>query len=544
MGLRVRKQTIKSLQCRLVLAFAALGAAASGLNAQTQSAPAAAESQFSAGDSNSNQSGATASADQRAWKIKPRIGVDVTVTDNATLTPGGASDTIIRTSPGVAIQGNSARIKGTLDLQLNHQDYLNDRNTDRVTRQINGRGTVELVDNWLYLDGGVLVSQQSVSAFGVQAPNASFSPTANQIETRTYQLAPYIKGRLKDIADYQVRLDTSSTSFGSGTAGAVASSSDTMSLTTSLTGDTAFAKLGWGFNSLLTKTDYPSRSISNEMGTMRARLYYSVNPQLKFSVIAGRETNNFLGATNTSSSISGMGVEWNPTPRTRFSLDMEDRYFGTGHKLQLSHRTAKSLWQIGSTRDIQLRPPQVASIGNVTWGDQVTAICSQFTDPLDKATCEAVLLTLRSPTAVTASINSLMSAASDVKSQNASMSLFGVRNSLNLTMMRSEMKQVGIDVPVGDFALASNIRTNTAMLNWSHKLTSLSSLNLSTSRINSQGTGGSSLTSTQTTHQLTLTSKVGPKTNASVGVRKSQLDRNNGAGYDERAFIGTLTHQF
>jgi uncharacterized protein (PEP-CTERM system associated) len=71
-------------------------------------------------------------------------------------------------------------------------------------------GTLEAVEDWLFVDASATISQQYISAFGAVSPsNANID--RNRTETFYYSLSPYIRGRLLSSAEYLLRYSVSGT---------------------------------------------------------------------------------------------------------------------------------------------------------------------------------------------------------------------------------------------------------------------------------------------------------------------------------------------
>ena len=128
-----------------------------------------------------------------------------------------------------------------------------------------------------------------------------------------------------------------------------------------------------------------------------------------------------------------------------------------------------------------------------------------------------------------------------------SFALLGARNTVTFAASQSQSESLsqgtGTGINLGaDFSNVQNIRQRTASVNWSHKLTALSSLTGSYAHLNSRGTGTSSLETTQKMFNLNFTTQLGPQTNAGLGLRRVVVD--GSTSYTENALTGVLSHQF
>jgi len=477
------------------------------------------------------------------WKITPTIVVNETATDNVALSNTQKdSDLISDINPGIHIEGSGGRSKLRFDYQLHNLFYAQDSSRNSTQNSLNALGTLEALENWLFIEASGVISQQSISAFGgATSTSVNTNTNSNTTETSTYRLSPYIRGTLGSFADYQLRYNLSTTS----TKSAAAYDSDSNELVGSLKGVTALANLGWSL-------DASSQSIkfgngrSNEADRLRGVLTYQIDPQYRFSLIGGREANDYLSSSKQSYTTKGAGFEWAPTDRTLLSLSRENRFFGNSNNFSFSHRTAGTAWKFSESKDASVLPTQQSSVGLGTYYDLAYSICSSLPET-ERGACVTSLLGGIPPSTQLPG-GFLTSGVTLQHRREMSFALLGSRNTVTFAASQSESQNLsegaGTGLLVGeDFSRAQNIRQRIASINWSHKLTALSSLTGMFSRMNSTGTGGSSaLETTQQTLNLNFTTQLGPKTNAGIGARRVIVDGTT--NYSENALTGVLSHQF
>ena len=187
------------------------------------------------------QESSSSSGSNPAVSITPRISITETFTDNVRLSSvGKQAEQITEISPGIRIIVNGARLKGYFDYSLNEVLYAQNSSPRRTLNALNTFGTLEAVNNWAFLDFSGSISRQAVSAFG----NPSIDNTSintNQAEVSTYRLTPYIRGRLGDLANYEVRYSRTITRSDA----LVGSGVTTSDAVGKIRGATAFRNLGW-----------------------------------------------------------------------------------------------------------------------------------------------------------------------------------------------------------------------------------------------------------------------------------------------------------
>lgn len=80
---------------------------------------------------------------------------------------------------------------------MNNIFYTADPSQNNNTQNsLNAFGTLEAVENWLFIDASGNIYQQSISAFGAApiSPGVNTNVNSNITETSTYQVSPYIRG--------------------------------------------------------------------------------------------------------------------------------------------------------------------------------------------------------------------------------------------------------------------------------------------------------------------------------------------------------------
>lgn len=483
-------------------------------------------------------SGDSATA-KRAWEITPSIGVELTQTDNATLrSDNKQSDLIVRTSPGIRIQGESARAKAYIDFKLQQIDYTQTPGRDRTQRALNATGTLEVLDNWLFLDLSGRISRQALSVFGTPA-SGSDSVNANVIETTTYQAAPYIQGRLFGGTEYRVRFDNTWFSAKNGPM----RDTTIQALQANLSGGTGLSKLTWGLAANAQETSYANNR-KNETDSLRANLVYMLNPQLRFTAIGGRESNDYIDFRQQSSSITGWGVEWAASERTKLGWTQENRYFGTGHNFNFTHRTPRTAWRLSDSRDVMIRTPQTMSFSMGTYFEMLNEqLRSSMPDEQERtAYVLALLQSLGIPQDANVISGIQSSRASINRTKEASFVWNGVRNVITFSAQSSDRTALGtVDLPDDFSNFSSTIRQQGVNLSWSHKLTPLATLTLMGNKSQTSG-NTNNLTTDRTLYSVMLTTKLGAYTTGSLGMRRTEVS--GFVDYVENAILGSMLMLF
>lgn len=492
-------------------------------------------------------------AQGRAFTITPRISLTETWSDNLAVSRSQnnkESGLLTQLSPGIRIDAKTARLKTYFDYALVGNFYSASSVDSGTQNSLNTFGTFEAISNWLFLDFSGRIAQQAISAFGPQSPSSG-SYNTNSTETSNYRLSPYIRGHLSGLVDYSLRYTWSTTQSNASAVSNVVLSD----WAGQLRGGTPFQSLKWSVDASQQTADY-----SSGRATDAERLYatatYTVVRQFRISLSGGQESNNYASLNQESHPTHGYGFDWSPTERTLISAFKERRFFGDGHRYSLSHRFPLSSIRYSDSKDVSVLPNQFTSVGLGTVFDLFQQICSQqlsssYTDPnqLEQAanTCAATLVSqagISPDTQVTSSF--LSSRATVQRSQQLALALQGTRNTLTVLFNRNENRSVlAVAATNDDFNQnnISNIRQRGVSVTLSHRLSSLSNLNLTASRQESTGTGNATLKSTTTLYQANLTAKLSSKSTGSISLRHTEFE-STAIPYTENALVGMLSVVF
>lgn len=482
----------------------------------------------------------TAAGPKQLLTVTPRVSVTETLTDNVRLSSTGAqSEQITEVSPGIRVDLQGARVKAYLDYALNQIVYAQSTAPARSQNALSSSGTVEAIDNFAFMDFSASISQQSVSAFGLQSVDNT-SINANRAEVSSYRISPYIQGRLGSNANYQARFSRSVTSSNS----AVASGVSTTDGSGSVSGASAFKDLGWTADASRQIVDY-SNGRSTESERANVGLTYGITPQLTVNARVGREANNYTSLNKESYATSGWGFGWRPSEATRLSGSVDQRSFGTAHNLSFEHRTPRTAWSLTDSKDVSTTPVQS---GQAVVGSLYDLLFSQFAtqqpDPVLRAQLVNAYLQiygLAPNAAVTTGF--LTSAVSLQRRQALSFSLLGVRSTVTFIASQSESSRLDtVSTGVDDFNTSNVVRQQGLSVNLAHRLTPDYSLGVLLSQQNTSGS-----TSLQESRlrllSLNVAGKVGKNSSATVGVRRVESD-GGVSSYVENAVTGSLNVQF
>lgn len=480
---------------------------------------------------------ALAQGAQSLW-VEGRLSTGVTFSSNGPQAQDASSEQVIEVSPGVRMVANGARVKGSLEYSLRAMHHFQGTSEEGLRHSLNAAGNAEVWDGRAYVDASAVASEEAVSAFG--PVGGSGIADSNRAATFSYRFSPYLKGRLAGAADYELRYSLA----GTDTRQSVRSDSLSQDLSLRLQG-VFNGPLGWSVQAQSGTMDY-SRDRETRSDSVRLNLNYSVSPQLMLTALAGLERNDVLSVQREAYNITGVGADWRPSPRSRLSMDLQKRYFGHSHNLQLEHRTGLTLWRLRDSRDVSNSPTQAATAYAGTLHELLYAYY-QDTVPDDPVKLEqlvqAELLNLGLPGNLPVFQRFLSSSATLARTQSLSAILQGRRTVVTATLSRSRTTRLQSLISIGDdFDNTSHVVQQGLNLSVGHRLTPLTSVSADWSLQRNEGSLATQKTA-NTSLTLRLNTQLAPRTSGSVQWRRTVQD-SPASPYRETSISGVVNHRF
>jgi uncharacterized protein (PEP-CTERM system associated) len=475
-----------------------------------------------------------------AFSIVPRISVSERFTNNVALASSGKKSELVTTiSPGISLRSNSGRLKGTLDYSLNEIVYARGTSGRQSQNALSSSAVLEAVDNFAFIDFSGSISQQSISALGLQSTDGS-SINGNSTETSTFRLSPYLKGNLAGIADYEARYGWTSSKSGA----TVASDILTTDASLRLSGSVRGGPMGWSADTISQKAKYSlGRTVQSDR--LGGSLSYAFSPQLSASLLISRESNNYTTAATESHGSAGLSMNWRLSDRTSIAAQLENHNYGQSHNISILHRTARTSWRFSDSRAVSNSPAQngVTSLGSLS-----DLLFNQFSnleaDPLKRVELVNRFLRengLNSNTPVIS--NFLSSQVSLQRRQEASFALLGVRDTISFVMSRGSNNSLSnFTTSIDDLSTNTVVHQSGFSVIYSHRLTPDTSMNAVASRQSTSGSGGGAGTSLRAV-DISISSRLGRQMSASIGARRVFFDSVTNP-YTETAVTGNLNVQF
>ena len=471
----------------------------------------------------------TASAQAQGVTVVPTFSVSETITDNRDLRSADKqSEAITRISPGVRMSSRSGRVQGTLDYSLNALVYARDSTRNDVQHALAAGVSAEAIEKHAFIDARAAISQQSISAFGVQTPTAT-TINANRTEVRSLSVSPSLRGTLGDLADLEARATWGTTTNGSTRA------ADSTNTSISVRASGQRGPLGWSADVSESTSDFDGGR-KTKQGRVGMSLNYRLDVDLRASLRAGRESNDVISTQQQKTNSWGAGLDWTPTARTQISLQRDRRFFGNGHSFSVQHRLQRSVWHFSDSRDISsngVGNPGTAVLENY---DQLFAqYATSIPDPIQRELFVRGLLASRQ--------GFLTNAVTVQRRQQASVSLQGLRTNVSLTAYATESRRLdGASTAVDDLSLGSVLRQRGSSFTVGYQLTPSSNVNFGYNR---SATGGSSTQAgtSQQSYTMSLSSQVSSRTSLSLNLRHVVFD-STVQPYTENGATASLSVRF
>lgn len=476
----------------------------------------------------------------RTFSIEPRLSVAETLTDNIGLTTSNRqADLITEVTPGFLVTSNGGRVRGFLDYALTGLAYIHNSSSNTLLNALNAKVAVEAVEKWAFLDVQANISQQAISAFGTISPDPNLI-NKNRTEVRTLSISPYVTGRVVDFADYEARV----TQIYTRDSETSTSDNDSTEALVRLVGPSSHRLFNWSADASGHWITY-SGGRRIEDNRLRALLYATPYPELRFSLIGGYESNNYFSLEKQGESTPGLGVDWRPSERTRVSFQQERRFFGNSHSYLVEYRTPRTAWRYSDVSDVS------TSFGAPTLGSQGTAydlFFAQFAsvqpDPVLRARLVNEFLLANGLSASTPIFSgSLTSAVTQERRQELSFALLGIRDTVVFSAMQTRSRRIDqVSEVIDDFSNGNVVRQRGFTVQGSHRLTPLSTINLVALVDRTSGNEASQSTTLRSISLIWI-GQLAPRTQASLGARHSSFSSPVNP-YGESAITARLTMRF
>lgn len=470
-------------------------------------------------------------------KVEPSVSANLTVTDNARLNGNRDSDVMLSLRPRLTVEHRSGRASARFDYALDGVVHTDSGMGSRSVNTLNATGTLEALENFLFVDARAAVSGENLSVFAPLAiDNLTSSP--NRGETRSFGVSPYIRGQFGRDASYSLRVDWSSLSTDSQRVQRSGNTRITGSVGSGI-GETRF---GWSVSADSSVNHYPEREdLRNEL--LRARLSYAPLPQATIFATVGREGYNYVEG-ESSRRVQGGGFSVGLGPRTQIAAERESRFFGHSASARISHRLPLAAGSIEYKRDLSSSNQEVFSAGE---GNLLQTLfdlyASRIPDPMQRLTTVLDFMARTGmPLFLTRPFAFYTQQPFIDRRLQATLAWTGARNTIGVSGYRSRREAVATGFSlIDDFSFGRVIDNRGVALDWRHALTPLASLNLTLTQSHARAVDGVA----NTRNRSLLTGVQMPLSGKSTGFVSLRLNRGDGTSeYRENALLAGVRMTF
>jgi uncharacterized protein (PEP-CTERM system associated) len=479
----------------------------------------------------------------RSLRIVPYFTIEEEYTTNVGLSSTNPQSELITTlSPGISLNSNSGRLRGSLDYALSALIHVRDSSRNTLQNSLDANVSAELVEQRMFLDATAGISQQTISAYGTQSSGTGLV-NDNTTEVYSLSISPSFRSRLGGFADFTANLTWSAQAASSTDLG------DNASLSASVGLSGGQGRFGWGLDAIASKSDYDNgRSDTNDylFGTLR----FAPTSDLQLSVRAGNEGRDTPGGRRVSTDFWGYGVNWQPSPRTSLALQSDERYFGRSHNFSFQHRMARSIVSYTDSRGLN----DGSGVGDPLYGGQSQPLSNydlffaQFAsiepDPVKRDQFVRAFLQAAGIDPNAAVNGGFLTSGQTVeRRQDLSLALTGQRYTVTLSAFATDTEPAAtVDIDTGALADVGRIRQQGYSLGLSHRLTPTSSIGLTGSLLRTLDEP-SRLGNEERLLELNWSAQIGYRTFASAGMRRTVFDSPT-VPYNESAIYGSIRWQF
>ena len=286
------------------------------------------------------------------WNFTPTLNSSATFTDNVKQSANNReSGLILSVTPGFTlVSEGSRRVQATVGYGVSGVARFGGDSSTDVNHNLNATGKAELVEDFLFLDGTARISQELISLLG--SPADANTNSSNRATVGTYSFSPYIQKRLGTFATTQVRYTHSGALFGDNAGSNISANA----LTATLGSGTRFNDINWSLNYSLREADYARNGATSASGSTfestSATLGYALTRKFRVFGTVGRDSNDFINASQSNGNFYTAGFGWSPSRRTTLDASAGKRFLGNTYSLSLFHRSHFSHWNVRYSENV------------------------------------------------------------------------------------------------------------------------------------------------------------------------------------------------
>ncbi len=485
------------------------------------------------------------------WRFVPSIGLDEMYSDNINLSSKGneRSDFVTTISPGLNITRYGSRLTANFYFSPQFVYYARGTNGSTTRNALDATATSTLIENLLFFDARSSIYQSNISPFGSLSANTQ-NGSSNRAETRYYSFGPTARSRVGSDLTYEAGYRFSGSSSDSASYG----KNTTNQGFASFESGTSIRNLGYGANVSYVDQSFGGRGeVVSESAS--ADLTYQLLPTFRLRGSAGYDRNSYptTGEPDLKGPSYSGGFDWIPSQHTQLKAQVGHRYFGPTANIVFQQTTATMAVSLLYTRD----QTTSSSSGLTLAQNPGFAAVDQFfqatiPDPVQRARAVTDYLNQSGLNSQQFGITSFLSNQLYLEKRlQATLTIFGLRNTLTLSAYRTEQQALSNFETILDvFNQAQKIRQTGYSATLAHKLGPRTDVNVSYTKTHNTALIGSGDTR-QRVLQATINRQLGKRLSGYLQYRNTTqtgasdtLGNFYGGNYRENAILGSLRLTF
>lgn len=300
------------------------------------------------------------------WQSSGSVAVGTYYTDNVCLDSSGEADRVVGTlRPSVNIRAQGARALLSLQAAADYNSAADNGpdcrggvgslgNRESVVPSVRGLANLEVIDDWLMLEGTLTATRNSIDPFVAGGDdnrnrrdndNISWRYSAGALSERSIGQTgrAYLRYNYNEQFNSARALGDSSEHRWEGDIGT----------------DPASARFSTGITGYYSEVSYDrdrlGNAFENEFSSASIRAAFNVNDSWQVNGRIGREWNEYVTLrSDNDGDFWDIGVRWTPNSRVTVDAGTGRRFFGSSPRLQISYEHKRSLLSIGYTRTLTI----------------------------------------------------------------------------------------------------------------------------------------------------------------------------------------------
>lgn len=300
------------------------------------------------------------------WQSSGNVTVGGYYSDNICLDSSGSQDYLVGTlRPSIDVRARGARANFSLYAAAEYNSAADHGpncsgglgqwgNREAIVPSVRGLADLELIEDWLVLEGGLFATRNPIDPFSSGADDNLNRRDNDNISWR-YSAGARSERRLGQNTISRIRYNYNEQFNSASTLG----DSTENRWEADIGVDPAQARFSTGVMGYHSKIRYDADSLGpafeNEFSSASIRAAFNLTSSWQINGQAGREWNDYVSLrSDNDGNFWDVGVRWAPNTRVTVDAGIGRRFFGSSPRLDISYRHKRSLLSVGYTRTLSI----------------------------------------------------------------------------------------------------------------------------------------------------------------------------------------------